>query len=242
MALPQKKVLLKLIETTKPQALSMAHYPSRGQSARQELYTHKTSRIFVKGVSKKNHEYCKIDMSDGTIAEREFWAYRIANHLKLNIPELGLVDKMTTAQEWLDYPDASTHTSRIGALELEAKNIYECGLFDWITGQQDRHNANYLYDLSSKQIILIDSAASFSKNSPSLPDYLEKFELGYSKDLQRKITTSLQQSMQITPQKTWFKLAPLRSAQEREAFLKRLQKINSIQTIGNLIQLFREGV
>src|SRR5262245_13482252 len=58
-------------------------YPSRGQTTTQEIYLTKEGKLFLKRVSKRNHTECQITAENGTLAEREFWAHRLATKLGL---------------------------------------------------------------------------------------------------------------------------------------------------------------
>ena len=240
MGFPAKVILRRIVKHGKAQKLGMSHFPSRGQTARQELYVYQDQKLFLKGVSDKNHENCRINQHSGTLAEREFWAFCIAKYLKLLVPSLCLLDKKTTVQVWLPIPDAFLFTSRTGPLKLSTQDVYDCGLFDWVTGQQDRHNANYLYDFVHEKIILIDCANSFLKYSPALPHYLENFEVGHKSELDGEVASSLQKKIIKTPEKIWRQLVPLRSPEERDALLLRVQKMGLVKTVRDLIRLFRE--
>ena len=86
---------------------AIQHYSSKGQTAVQELYHTSLGKFFLKRVSDRNHSDCQINVQSGTLAEREFWAYRIAHKIGLEVPQLFLFDKSTTVQIWLDIPDMS---------------------------------------------------------------------------------------------------------------------------------------
>lgn len=231
--------LKKLLKSTEKQDLAMQHYPSRGQSAVQEIYQTKNGKLFLKQVSNKNHENCRIDPKKGTLAEREFWSYCLAEHLGLMMPELVLLDKYRTVQTWLDLPDAHIYSSREGKLVFDAGNIFECGIFDWFTGQIDRHDANYLYDYVCQKIILIDSSFCFLKYDGELPDYLKSFELGFSAELQQKRRSPVMVRLKKISDDELFKIVLLQSLEERNALLKRKKQICFVQTIQDIIDLYR---
>lgn len=155
------KEIRRLIKTGQELPMALENYPSRGQTAIQKLYQTKSGKLFFKKVSDRNHQECQIDTQSGTLAEREFWAYRLAHALGLNVPQMTLLDPLTTVQSWLDIPDAHHFITDQGPLALDTRNVFECACFDWLTGQIDRHDANYLYDFVNKKIILVDSAHAF---------------------------------------------------------------------------------
>lgn len=230
-----------LFKKSKKLTLATQHYPSRGQSAVQELYDTPFGKLFVKKVSALNHQNCQVDPKTGSLAEREFWAYSLAEKIKLHVPSLKLLDKNTTVQNWLDYPDASLYTSRLGPLKLSALNVFECGLFDWVTGQIDRHDANYLYNLYKEEIILIDSAHSFTKHGASLPDYLKQFEISQTKVLNQKQTSKIQNNLLSLSLLDLEELVPLRDKTELLALFKRFDQLQKINTLKDLIGVFRHG-
>jgi len=76
--------------------LAVENYPSRGQTAVQELYQTREGKLFLKRVSERNHTECQINIDSGTLAEREFWAYRLARAIGLFVPMLWLKDWMAS--------------------------------------------------------------------------------------------------------------------------------------------------
>ncbi|QQR79840.1 MAG: hypothetical protein IPJ69_10915 [Deltaproteobacteria bacterium] len=229
----------KLLDKAERYPLTTINYPSRGQTAVQEIYQTKYGKFFLKRNSKQNHIDCQIDIDSGTLAEREFWAFQLAEHLGLDVPRLWLLDKMTTVQVWLDYPDAKQYSSTQERVFLNTQNVFECGLFDWLTGQIDRHNANYLYDYVSQKIILIDSAHCFLKHSASLPHYLEFFEGAYTQLLSLKLNTKLSQKIKSIKPKQLDQLIVLRNEDEKKALHFRMDSIKKTHTISDLINLYR---
>lgn len=217
------------------------HYPSRGQSAEQKIYQTGIGKLFWKRVSETNHRNCRIDPKTGTLAERESWACRLAESLGLKVPKLVLFDKLTTVQPWLDYPDAHLYASSQGRLELEASNVFDCALFDWLSGQQDRHNANYLYDFARRKIILIDSAHSFLRHDGTLPHYLEIFETAESKRLFLPLQTQISRVLQSLKPKELRKMVPLKILEEADALIDRLDRIKHATTIAEILSLYRKG-
>ena len=96
--------LSKMLERSPKLPLATKNYPSRGQTAVQTLYQTPYGKIFLKHVSRQNHLDCQINPAHGSLAEREFWAYRLAQEMGLQVPELILLDSSTTLQRWLDLP------------------------------------------------------------------------------------------------------------------------------------------
>lgn len=215
------------------------NYPSRGQTAVQKLYQTKEGKLFLKKTSQRNHHECQIKIEDGTLAEREYWAYLLASSLNLRVPELILIDPMTTVQVWLDYPDARQYTTHQRPLDFNTQNVFECALFDWLTGQIDRHDANYLYDYVNQEIILIDSGHAFLKYAGSLPDYLRIFEAAYRNKLDQTIHSSIHENLKKMSQINLKTMVPLKKNQEQDALLKRLHDLVSVQCIQEIIKLFR---
>lgn len=240
--LDDKHQVRQWIRKGKKLALATQNYPSRGQTAVQELYQTKAGKLFLKRVSERNHRECQINPKDGTLAEREYWAFRLASFLKLKVPELVLLDSLTTVQIWFDLPDGRQYTTAQRPLELERENVFNCALFDWLTAQSDRHDANYLYDFVNQKIILIDSGHAFLKHSGSLPDYLRIFEVAYKEELNSKQNNlSLLNKIRNCSSKDLEKQVPLRNLQEKEALLIRQRQLKSISTLADLIQLYRKG-
>ncbi|HBF13057.1 MAG TPA: hypothetical protein DDW49_06685 [Deltaproteobacteria bacterium] len=233
--------VLKLIEKGTKLPLATQNYPSRGQTAIQELYQTKKGRLFLKRPSLRNHKECQINIDSGTLAEREYWSFKLASHIGLEVPLLWLIDQQTTVQAWLNYPDALQFTTSQGKLTTHALNIFECGLFDWLTGQVDRHNANYLYNFADEKIILIDSAHCFLKYTGSIPHYLELFEVGYAQELNKKILSPIKNKITDLTEPTIKKLIPLRDNTESEALINRLDEIKNATCINDLIHLYRKG-
>lgn len=239
MSIPSKKYLLRLIDKAAEQPLAMSHYPSRGQSAIQKVYITKIGKIFFKKTSERNTRDCQINKNSASLAEREFWAWRLGNHLNLKMPWLVLLDDNTTAQNWLDYPDASLFKSLRGRLVLNAQNTFDHALLDWITGQQDRHDANYLYNPSENKIILIDNAFSFLKHDGSMPDYLSYFEASSPNELSTPINKNLLNRILKIPQTKLKRLIPLRDPEEFKALLIRRRRLKTVQCLQDLLNLYR---
>jgi hypothetical protein len=215
-------------------------YPSRGQTATQELYVTEIGRFFLKRTTVQNNKNCRINMINGSLAEREFWAFCLAKELGLLVPELWLLDEHTTVQRWLDYPDASQCKNRQIALRFGLANVFDCALFDWLTGQIDRHDANYLYDY--EKIILIDSAHSFLKYSGSLPDYLYLFQIQQKEKLRLKINSNHVHRRMIKLSVTSLrKIVPLRESEEQQALEHRLKKIKTVDCLQDIIDLYKES-
>lgn len=229
------------IQKGKKLPFATQHYPSRGQTAIQELYQTKIGKLFLKKVSERNHRECQVHPKDGTLAEREYWAFCLAFFLRLKIPELILLDSLTTVQIWLDLPDGRQYTTAQRPLELQGDNVFNCGLFDWLTAQVDRHDANYLYDFVRQEIILIDSGHAFLKYSGSLPDYLRIFEAAYKEELNKKRGSPLRDKIRSCSKKDLIKCVPLRNADESEALLYRQGQLKKIDTIAGIIHLYRKG-
>lgn len=231
--------ILAAIRKGKKFPLATRNYPSRGQTAVQDLYQTLKGKFFLKKPSKRNHDECQINMNDGTLAEREYWAYRLALEIRLPVPPLWLIKREATVQIWLDYPDARTFATSQGKMMMKATNVFDCALFDWITGQIDRHDANYLYNYVDQEIILIDSAFSFLKYSGSIPDYLKYFEIGFPEELKRTLKTKTQSQLFALRNSNLAKLVPLKSKQEKEALQYRLEQIRETRCIQDIICLYR---
>lgn len=219
--------------------LATKHYPSRGQTEVQKLYATAKGKIFLKKVSARNHQDCQVDPKTGSLAEREFWAYKLAHHIGLNIPELTLLDQNTTLQHWLDIPDAHTFKQNLGPLTLNPLNVFECGLFDWVTGQIDRHDANYLYDYVNGKIILIDSAHCFLKHDGGLPDYLSLFETVHKNQISKKQDSQICESIKTLRLNILVDMIPLKNPEESKSLFLRLDKICKVNTAKELIALYR---
>ncbi len=230
-----------LIEKGKELPLATQHYPSRGQTAIQKLYLTPKGKFFLKKTSKQNHIDCQVEINSGSIAQREYWAYCLAEKLKLNVPCLWLIDPMTSVQVWLDYPDARQYSTFQGKLVFKPENIFDCALFDWLTGQVDRHDANYLYNYVVQDIILIDSAHCFLKYTGSIPDYLKYFEGSFESELAVVRKTSTQSILSKISEKEVLKLVPLKLEEERSALVNRLKQLREVQTIQEIIQLYRRA-
>lgn len=219
--------------------LATKNYPSRGQTAIQELYQIPQGKFFLKKVSRQNHIDCQIDPDAGTLAERESWAFCLAKEIALVTPQLWLLDKQTTVQTWLDFPDGRQYATSYGKLLLGPENVFDCALFDWVTGQIDRHDANYLYDYVNKKIILIDSAHCLLKYTGSIPDYLKYFEVGYPELLSKPLITETYQKLTSLSEKKLTRLMPLRNQEETKSLFERWKQIKSIKNIQSLIHLYR---
>ena len=239
--LKNKRQVQQWIEQGNKLPLATQNYPSRGQTAIQELYQTKIGKLFLKKVSQRNHQECQIDPKDGTLAEREYWAFCLASFLQLEVPELILMDSLTTIQIWFDFPDGRQYTTAQKPLELQGDNVFDCALFDWLTAQVDRHDANYLYDFVKQKIILIDSGHAFLKYSGSLPDYLRIFEAAYKNELHKKHASSLLDRIKKCSKSDFEQQVPLRNLEEKEALLARQQQLRQINTIADVIQLYRKG-
>lgn len=238
--LPLSKPGLRALLARSPkQALATRHYPSRGQTALQEIYQTAAGKLFLKKTSAANLRNCQIDAKSGTLAEREFWAFRLAETLGIRTPWLTLLDADTTVQAWLDFPDASQYATSQAAMKFKSGNVFDCALFDWLTGQIDRHNANYLYDYVEEEIIMIDSAHSFLKYEPALPHYLELFEAGSPRELNREVASEVSQRMAALKPADFKKLTPLRRTDEIESLLRRHEQALDARTIKNVIDLYR---
>ena len=231
--------ILKAIQSGIKLPLATKNYPSRGQTAVQELYQTSKGKFFRKKSSIQNHQHCQINPKNGTLAEREYWAYMLAQKIGLNVPRLWLAYQFTTVQVWLDYPDARTFATSQGKMELQADNVYNCALFDWLTGQIDRHDANYLYNYVDRKVILVDSAHSFLKYSGSIPDYLKYFEIGFSKELAKPITTLLHKTLKGLTEEKLNKLVPLKEHNEKIALKRRLEQTSEARCIQDIIDLYR---
>lgn len=229
----------RLIKNGQELPLAIENYPSRGQTAVQKLYQTEDGKLFLKKVSDRNHQECQIDVSSGTLAEREFWAYQLAHALELNTPSMVLLDSLTTVQAWLDFPDAHHFISDQGPLTLEAHNVFECACFDWLTGQIDRHDANYLYNFVEGKVILIDSAHAFLKYDGSLPHYLQIFEIAAPHALTMKQNARIVEKI-ASLQDRLTKIVPLRSAEEGSALARRAKQLLTIKSIGDIIAFYRK--
>ncbi len=234
-----KHEIQNLIKTGQELSLAIDHYPSRGQTTTQKLYHTKKGKLFLKKVSLRNHKECQINVDSGTLAEREFWAYQLADDLRLSVPQMILLDSCTTVQAWLDLPDAHHFITDQGPLDLDSQNVFECACFDWLTGQIDRHDANYLYDFINKKIILIDSAHAFLQYDGSLPHYLQIFESSSPHKLGAAQNTGIIGQI-LSIQNRLTKLVPLRASAEREALKRRLQQLLGVKSIGDIITLYRK--
>lgn len=219
--------------------LAIKNYPSRGQTSIQELYQTKIGKIFLKRTSERNHKDTQVKKESGSLAEREYWSFCLARYIGLNVPVLKLLDIDTTVQTWLDYPDAHTFLSRQGRLTLKSENVFDCGLFDWITGQIDRHDANFLYNYNQDEIILVDSAHAFLKYEGGLPDYLSYFEISNPKDLELQIPSKVQKNILALSQNQLKKLIPLRNKEEWHALWERKEKLASIRSVQDILNLYR---
>lgn len=218
---------------------AIEHYPSRGQTSIQELFQTTQGKFFLKRVSERNHIECQIDVESGTLAEREFWASELASAIGLGVPPLWLLDDATTVQVWLDYPDGKTYKKSTGVMVLTPENVFNCVLFDWVTGQIDRHDANYLYDFKDQRIIPVDSAHGFLKYEGALPDYLHLFEIGRSKLLEKKITSSVKRKLDALTEEHLARLVPLRSADEAEALFSRKKEVAPVRCVRDFLNLYR---
>lgn len=228
-----------LIKDGRKLPFATENYPSRGQTAVQELYQTQEGKFFLKRVSERNHTECQIDVESGTLAEREFWAYKLAEAIGLNVPPLWLMDKFTTVQRWLDYPDGKTFKRSTGKMEFTVENIFDCAVFDWITGQIDRHDANYLYNYKDRLIIPVDSAHAFLKYEGALPDYLHLCEIGNSNDLKVKINSGVKRKLDNLSNSDVVILAPLKDMNERDALISRKNALEGICKIQDLLDLYR---
>lgn len=234
-------LLRQLLQRGQKIPLAFKGYPSRGQSAVQELYLTSAGKLFLKQVSQRNHEECQINAASGTLAEREYWAYALGKKIGLFLPPMALLDKKTTVQQWFDYVDARLYATTSGVMTLHRDNIYECSLFDWVIGQVDRHDANYLYDLHKQRIVLVDQAFSFLKWSGSLPDYLRIFEISNKKDLTLNRETKIGRKLKGLRVAAVRKLVPLRDPVESNALLERLEQVQSVTNIQGILGLYRSG-
>ncbi|MBF0107389.1 MAG: hypothetical protein HQM16_18925 [Deltaproteobacteria bacterium] len=240
--LTNKKIRLLIAKGEKQPLAVESPYPSRGQTAWQLLYQTKAGRLFLKKTSKKNHIECCINENSGSLAQREFWCFCLARAVGLPVPELWLLDKETTIQRWLDFPDGHIFSTSLGKMNFLPQNVYECALFDWLTGQVDRHDANYLYDYVNKRIILIDSAHSLLAHTGSLPDYLKMYEFSEVNELQKVIQTKTSEQIKKFKVAKLKKLVPLKDKKESEALANRLQQLQGVNTIRGIISLYRGGI
>lgn len=218
---------------------AIENYPSRGQTAVQELYQTKAGKFFLKRVSERNHSECQIDIHSGTLAEREYWAYKLADALGLFVPPLWLMDESTTVQVWLDYPDGKTFKKSMGKMDFQTSNVFECAVFDWLTGQIDRHDANYLYNYNDRLVIPVDSAHGFLKYEGALPDYLHLFEVGQPGLLNKKLQSRLKEKIGNISQGRLTKLVPLRGHPESDALTARKAALSKVQSIQDILDLYR---
>lgn len=214
-------------------------YPSRGQSAVQELYQTKEGKFFLKRVSERNHQECRIDLHSGTLAERECWAYQLAKAIGFFVPPLWLMDPFTTVQVWFDCPDGKTFKKSTGRMELAAANVFDCAIFDWVTGQIDRHDANYLYDYKNDVVIPVDSAHAFLKYEGALPDYLHLFEIGNAKQLGKKMPSEAKRKLDALSDGDLQTLVPLKSGDEFDALVARRRVLSEADAIQDVLDLYR---
>lgn len=228
-----------LIQKGEKLAIAIENYPSRGQTAVQELYQTAQGKLFLKRVSERNHEECQINVKSGTLAEREFWAFKLANTMGLFVPPLWLMDEFTTVQIWLDYPDGKTFKKSTGKMDLIAKNVFECAVFDWVTGQIDRHDANYLFDYTKKRIIPVDSAHGFLKYEGALPDYLHLFEVGKTGALNARIKSNVKKKLDDISNGEFKTIVPLREEDEFKELLNRKNMLSRVNNITDLLDLYR---
>ncbi len=238
------KELAELIQPGRAQKLPLAtdqHFPSRGQTAVQELYQTERGKLFLKRTSDENHRHCQIAKETGSLAEREFWCYQLAKQAEIPAPPLWLLDSNTTLQVWHDLPDAHQFTSRQGKMHFTTDNVFDCALFDWITGQVDRHDGNYLYDFVRHRIILIDSANSLMKHDGSLPDYLKLFEVSNPDELQKKRSTPQSEALKAMKKTDLATLLPLRDRAEQDALFRRLEQIQTAMSVQDILSLYRKA-
>lgn len=234
-----KSAVQKLLDNGTKLPLATKNYPSRGQTSVQELYQTKIGKLFLKRSSERNHTECQIKIESGTLAQREYWAFSLARKLDLQVPSLTLLDRFTTVQVWLDLPDAHLYKMSKGVMAFEQENVFNCALFDWLTGQVDRHDANYLYDFVNKRIVPIDSAHGFLKYEGSLPDYLHLYEIGDSDKLSINIVSKFHGKLKKIKNSELIKLAPLKDKNERDAFLIRKEQLDKVKTIQDILNLYR---
>ncbi len=228
-----------LLKEGKKLPLATKNYPSRGQTTIQDLYQTEIGKLFLKKASEQNHIECQIDVASGTLAEREYWAYRLAQKIELETPQLFLLDEYTTVQVWFDYPDGHIYKQSKGPMDLQTENVFNCALFDWLSGQIDRHDANYLYNYVGQKIIPIDSAHGFLKYDGSLPDYIHLFEIGNKLKLNKKIHSQTLNKINSLTKQDLEQLVPLRKEEEKEALLVRKERLDKISSIQDLIGLYR---
>ncbi|GEM_PF-2853354 len=230
-----------LLAKGKEQPVATTNYPSRGQTSVQKLYLTPRGKFFLKRSSEQNHLDCQIRMASGTLAERELWAYRLARHLGLSVPTVWLLDRRTTVQVWFDLPDARQYSTYHGVMQLDDANVFDCALFDWLSGQIDRHDANYLYNFVAGQIILIDSAHAFLQYEGSLPDYLRFSEATHQRTLTRTMRTPLRHRMATLTAHQLHRLVPLPQREERMALQHRLAQAQRVTCTQDLINLYRRN-
>lgn len=157
-------------------------------------------------------------------------------------PDLWLIDPMTTVQRWLDFPDGRQYATSHGKMFLCTENVFECSLFDWLTGQVDRHDANYLYDYVHHKLVLIDSAHCFLKYTGSIPDYLKYAEVLFSMDDMRKpLETQVLQNLRNLTPKELRKVTPLKNGEEAKALETRLEALKPVRNIQDVVSLYRKG-
>lgn len=231
--------IILLLKNGKKLPFAIENYPSRGQTAVQELYQTEKGKFFLKRVSERNHEECQIDVKSGTLAEREYWAFCLAREICLAVPPLWLIDEVTTVQVWFDYPDGKTFKKSTGKMDLQAANIFDCSVFDWVTGQIDRHDANYLYNYIVRQIVPVDSAHGFLKYEGALPDYLHLFEVGQAGLLDRRIRSTIKTKLDEISDDEMRRLVPLRNGVELDALMIRKKRILKTHSIKKLLDLYR---
>ncbi|OGQ22026.1 MAG: hypothetical protein A3I05_01270 [Deltaproteobacteria bacterium RIFCSPLOWO2_02_FULL_44_10] len=236
---PQK--LKQLLEMSEELPLAVQNYPSRGQTSIQKLYQTKYGKLFLKKVSDRNHQECRINVKSGTLAERESWAHQLASALGLNTPRMMLLDSLTTVQYWLDIPDAHHFITDQGPLTFDSQNVFECACFDWLTGQIDRHDANYLYDFVHQKIILIDSAHAFLEWDGSLPHYLQIFEASSLGAVSEKQYVPFLDKIGTVISKLQ-ELVPLRSIAEQDALHRRAHRLLNIKSIFDVIKFYRKSL
>lgn len=230
----------RLISKGKKLPLATQNYPSRGQSAVQELYQTSEGKLFLKKVSARNHAECQIDPKTGTLAERESWACRFAFYLGIRVPELWLIDPNTTVQRWFDLPDARTYKTSQDRMFFKSSNIFECALFDWVTGQVDRHDANYLYDYAHDLIVPVDSSHCFLKYTGSMPDYLSYYEATKDRELAKPIPTPVKEKLKnLIGEGKVSSLVPLKEVHELEALMNRIHQAVRCSSVQDILLLYR---
>jgi hypothetical protein len=88
-------------------------------------------------------------------------------------------------------------------------------------------------------IIPVDSAHGFLKYEGSLPDYLHLFEIGSPAILKRRISTPTQKRLGELSEDNLKKIVPLRNADEANAFAYRKRALDGMNTIQDLLDLYR---